>query len=119
MERFRKIVVDDAAYQWLFRYRGHDYRKKPYLLIIKDTVPDKVLKIEFSITDHFLLNSGLPAAFQGEQTVINLNRPKLISQIIQYCLDHEDEIPWNEHGPLNGIRILQKMGFEIPPVFLD
>ena len=75
MERFRKIVVDNAAYQWFFRYHGHGYRKKPYLLIIKDTAPDRVLKIEFSITDHFLLNSGLPAVFQGNQTVINLNRP--------------------------------------------
>ncbi len=119
MERFRKIVVDNATYQWLFRYHRHDYRKKPYLLIIKDTTPDKALKIEFPITDHFLLNSGLPAVFQGNQTVINLNRPKLISQIIQYCLDHEDEIPWNEHKPLNGISILESMGFEIPAVFLD
>ena len=119
MERFRKIVVDNATYQWLFRYHGHGYRKKPYLLIIKDMAPDRVLKIEFSITDHFLLNSGLPAVFQGNQTVINLNRPKLISQIIQYCLDHEDEIPWDEHKPLNGINILEKMGFEIPPIFLE
>lgn len=119
MERFRKIVVDNATYQWLFRYHGHGYRKKPYLLIIKDTAPDRVLKIEFSITDHFLLNSGLPTVFQGNQTVINLNLPILISQIIQYCLDHEDEIPWDEHRPLNGISILQKMGFEIPPIFLE
>ena len=119
MERFRKIVVVDATYQWLFRYHGHNYRKKPYLLIIKDTAPDKALKIEFPITDHFLLNIGLPAVFRGEQTVINLNRPKLISQIIRYCLGHEDEIPWDEHRPLNGISILQKMGFEILLIFLD
>ena len=119
MERFRRIVVDNATYQWLFRYHGHDYHKKPYLLIVKEAVPDKSLKIEFSITDHFLLNSGLPAVFQSNQTVINLNRPKLISQIIRYCLDHEDEIPWDKYKPLNGISILKKMGFEIPPIFLD
>ena len=76
MERFRRIVVDNATYQWLFRYHGHDYHKKPYLLIVKEAVPDKSLKIEFSITDHFLLNSGLPAVFQSNQTVINLNRPR-------------------------------------------
>ena len=77
--------------------------------------------IEDRIFHHrpFLLNSGLPAVFQGNQTVINLNRPKLISQIIRYCLDHEDEIPWDEHKPLNGVNILKKMGFEIPPIFLD
>lgn len=28
MKRFRKIIVDNAANEWFFRYYGYDYRKK-------------------------------------------------------------------------------------------
>lgn len=28
MKRFRKIIVDNAANEWFFRYYVYDYRKK-------------------------------------------------------------------------------------------
>lgn len=45
----------------------------------------KALNISFPIKDHFMLNSGLPAAFQENSVSINLNQPLYISKIIHQC----------------------------------
>ena len=65
MGTFRKIVVDNSEYMWLFRYDDYDYQRIPYLLITAKAFPKATLHINFPIKDHFLFNSGLPADFSG------------------------------------------------------
>lgn len=118
MRRFRKIIVDNIEYKWLFRYDDYDYSNYPYLLIVRKSSPKAILRINFSITEHFLLNSGLPATFYGKKVAINLNQPSYVSQIIHQCRENEDEISQNEYKHFDGIEILQKIGYEIPPILL-
>ncbi len=47
MRRFRKIIVDNIEYKWLFRYDDYDYSNCPYLLIIKEANPKEALCIFF------------------------------------------------------------------------
>ena len=75
-------------------------------------------RINFPIAEHFLLNSGLPAVFQGKKVVINLNQPSYVSQIIHHCRETENEIPQDGYKRLDGIEILKQIGYEIPPIFL-
>lgn len=118
MRRFRKIIVDGVEYKWLFRYDDYDYCNAPYLLIIMKSTPKAALRINFPIAEHFLLNSGLPAAFQGKKVVINLNQPSYVSQIIHHCRETENEIPQNGYKRLDGIEILKQIGYEIPSILL-
>ena len=67
MRRFRKITLVNIEYKWLFRYDHYDYINYPYLLIVMNASPKAALRITFPLTDHFLLNSGLPATFHGQQ----------------------------------------------------
>lgn len=121
MRRFRKIVVDTVEYKWLFRYDDYDYNEYPYLLVVKTAAPEETLCICFTIEDHFLLNSGFPAVFQGNEVKINLNRPFYISQIIHYCGGNEEKVSLerckarskNKYISLNGIKILQEIGYII------
>lgn len=117
MRKFRKIVVDQVEYKWLFRYDDYEYIDFPYLLIVKNSDPEETLHICFPITEHFLLNSGLPAVFQGNQVAINLNRPYYIAQIVHYCRKHKEEISQDEYKidykRLDGIKILKEIGYRI------
>lgn len=120
MRRFRKIVVDTIEYKWLFRYDDHEYWDYPYLLVVKTAVPKETLRIYFRIEDHFLLNSGFPAVFQGNAVKINLNRPFYISQIIHYCGENEGKDSLERYKAsnnneifLDGIKILQEIGYII------
>lgn len=120
MRKFRKIVVDNVEYKWLFRYDDYEYINYPYLLIVKNAYPEETLRICFPITEHFLLNSGLPAVFRGAQVKINLNRPYCISQIVRYCTENEEKISQDEYKTdykgLDGIKILKEIGYRIPSV---
>ena len=122
MRRFRKIIVDNEEYKWLFRYDDYDYIKPPYLLIAKKSFPEETWCICFSIKEHFLLNSGFPAVFQGKKVAINLNQPLYVSQMIHYCRNNKEQVLQAKkiHGYkcLDGIDILQKIGYEISPVLL-
>ena len=122
MRRFRNIIIENVEYKWLFRYDDYDYSKCPYLLIVKKSFSEETWCIYFSITNHFLLNSGLPATFQGKMVAINLNQPFYISQIIQYYIHHEAEILQAEgleagnrcsYRELDGVKILQRLGYHI------
>ncbi len=122
MRRFRNIIIENVEYKWLFRYEDYDDTKFPYLLIVKKCIPEETLRIKFWITEHFLLNSGLPAIFQGKMVAINLNQPFYISQIIQYYRHHEAEILQAEsseagnrcsYRELDGVKILQRLGYHI------
>lgn len=127
MRRFRKIIIENVEYKWFFRKNA----EIPYLLIAKKDVPEKTLRIKFPITEFFILNSGLPATFQGKEVIINLNQPFYISQIIQYCRNHVKEdlvkenlepklsAARNQHSSqdLDGIKILEQIGYHIHPSF--
>ncbi len=118
MRKFRNIIVDNTAYQWLFRYDDYDYCDIPYLLIIMKSAPKATLKIVFSVKDHFLLNSGLPATFHGAETQINLNCPFIISQIIQHYSHKGEFFNWKGYRKLDGTEILQQIGYIINEHFL-
>lgn len=113
MGKFRKIIVDNSEYMWLFRYDDYDYQNFPYLLITTKAFPKAALHISFAIKEHFLLNSGLPAAFQGERVSINLNQPLFISQIIQQCCKQVDFSNLSGYHYLNGLDILRTIGYEL------
>ena len=113
MRKFRKIIVNDLEYKWLFRYEDHDYHKIPYLLIVAKDFPETTLRIIFPVKEHFLLNCGIPAVFQGQQVNINLNRPLFISQIIQWCSEQEDLFHQAGYRYLNGLDILKAAGYEL------
>ncbi|MCI9354237.1 MAG: hypothetical protein HFE58_05435 [Firmicutes bacterium] len=120
MRRFRKIVVNTIEYKWLFRYSHYDYIHFPYLLIVNNSFPKKTLCVYFPIKEHFLLNSGFPAVFQENNVEINLNRPFYVAQIIHYYRKNEKilqtEYNHNYKG-LDGIKILQKIGYNISSIF--
>lgn len=113
MGKFRKIIVDDSEYMWLFRYDGYDYQNYPYLMITTKVFPKATLRINFPIKEHFLLNSGLPAVFQEERVSINLNQPLFISQIIQECCKQVDLSNLTGYHHLNGLDILGTIGYEL------
>ena len=88
-------------------------------------------RIYFEIAEHFLLNSGFPAVFQGKKVAINLNRPFYVSQIIQYCrnsqqtrckqrdINKEKNFQTNQCGYkyFDGIEILRQTGYEISKMY--
>lgn len=113
MSRLRKIVVDNIEYKWLYRYDDYDYINYPYLLIVMDSCPKATLCIPFIIQDHFMLNSGLPAIFQGKEVLINLNQPLYISQIIRQCRENGEDFQQKGYKSLNGLNILKEIGYEI------
>ena len=113
MRKFRKIVVDNLEYKWLFRYDDYDYIFFPYLLILAESFPETTLCISFPMKEHFLLNSGFPAVFQGQQVSINLNRPFFISQIIQWCRKQKDLFGQTGYQYLTGLDILKAIGYEV------
>ena len=113
MGKFRKIIVDNSEYMWLFRYDGYDYQNFPYLLITAKAFPKATLHINFPIKEHFLLNSGLPAVFQGQRVSIIWNQPLFISQIIQQCSKQADLSNLTGYHYLNGLEILKTAGYEL------
>ena len=62
--------------------------------------------------DHFLLNSGMPAVFQGQRVSINLNQPFFISQIVQWCGEQDDLFQQTGYQYLNGVDILKTIGYD-------
>lgn len=122
MQKFRKIVVDNVEYKWLYK---HYYRTKlPYLLIVRCSFSEEALRIYFPITDDIWYNfyMGLPAVFQGKEVLINLNQPFYIAQIINYCRNNEEEILQAKYKcgyrTLDGMKLLQKIGYDIPSLYL-
>lgn len=113
MRRFRKIIVNEEEYRWLFRYDDYDYINDPYLLVVKSSQPKASLRIVFSVKDHFLLNSGLPALFQGTSVLINLNQPSYVSEMIRQC--GKDGMVFGQKGDqhVDGAELLKKLGYDI------
>lgn len=112
MRTFRKIIVDNLEYKWLFRYDDYEYQNFPYLLITAKASPKTTLHIRFPMKEHFLLNSGMPADFRGQQVSINLNRPFFVSQIIQWCEKQEDLFGRTGYQYLDGLDILKAIGYD-------
>lgn len=118
MRQFRRIIVNDITYWWLFRFDDYDYQNYPYLLIVMDSHPHATLKLVFSIHDHFLLNEGLPASLQGNAVSINLNRPLFVSQLIVQCRKNGETFEQQGYKRLDGVQLLTQIGYTISPLFL-
>lgn len=112
MRRFRKITVDAIRYQWLFRYDDYEYANAPYLLLVMEAAPKSTLRVCFHIKEHFLLNSGLPVLYRGISTVINLNHPRIIAQMIRQCRENGETFRHVGCRCLDGITILEQAGYQ-------
>ena len=119
MRRLRTITVDNVVYKWLFRYDDYDYQNDPYLLVVMESEPKSAFYIIFRMKEHFLLNSGLPVSFEGRETVINLNKPSLVSQIIRHCRENGELFLPNQSKKIDGIDILRQLGYEINSRLLE
>lgn len=116
MRRFRKITVANSEYKWLFRFDDYDYQNLPYLLVIMCSRPASSLKIFFPIHEHFLLNSGLSAVLNGNAVLLNMNRPLFVSQIIEQCQKNGETFDHKGCRHLNGLKILEEIGYKIPDI---
>lgn len=117
-QHFRKIVVDNAEYKWLFRYDDYDYQSCPYLLIFMASYPNTTMKVIFDIKEHFILNSGLSAKYKGNNILINLNQPVFTAQIIEQCRKNGENFKHKGYKCLNELEILKEAGYEIESVFI-
>lgn len=115
---FRKIVVGNVEYKWLFRYDNYDYQNYPYLLIFMTFYPNTTMKVIFNIKEHFILNSGLSAIYRGNNILINLNQPVFTAQIIEQCRKNGENFKHKGYKCIDGLEILKEAGYEIEPVFV-
>ena len=63
MGKFRKIIVDNSEYMWLFRYDGYDYQNFPYLLITAKAFPKAKYSLQGTTQGNGLTGSILPVRF--------------------------------------------------------
>jgi hypothetical protein len=59
------------------------------------------------------LNKGLPAQKDGEDTCINLNRPRFAAELLEYCLENRlsGQFPNTTVEFEDGIEMLHKLGY--------
>lgn len=69
------------------------------------------LKVVFSVKDHFMLNSGLPAYLQGKEVSINLNQPVYVSEIIGQCRKMGVAFGHIGYKCVDGVEILKQIGY--------
>lgn len=119
MKKLRKIVVEGIEYKWRFRNSSLIHHEPAYLLIVKSDNPKEMLKLYFNINDSFLLNSGFPMTFDNEQILVNLNQPQFAAQIIHHCKADKTSFVSGKINSLDGVKVLQGMGYEIAPIFLE
>lgn len=113
MKKFRKIVIDNFEYRCLYHVDDYDYLSCPYLLVVPVSNPKSDIKIYFSIKEHYLLNSGFPAKFNGEDVSINLNKPSFVAEIICQCKKIIADFDGQKRCNIDGIDILNQLGYEL------
>lgn len=116
MGKLSKIVIDNKAYKWRYRYDDHDYSQPSYLLILPEYGKKSEIRVYFSLIDKpiekFILNCGLKAKKDGEDVVINLNQPKFISEIIIFLLSYKVDFSLEKVYKFdNGEQILKSIGY--------
>ncbi len=113
VKRFRKIVVNDVEYKWLFKIDNSSENWFSYILISPKDFPKNTFCIKFDFAAQYLLNTGFPAIFRGERVNINLNEPLYVSQIIKYCQNnYKGLFEKKGYQYLNGTDILSALGYE-------
>ncbi len=107
--KFRNIVVDGVAYQWLFG--GNDWFS--YLLIVMQCAPKTTLRLSFYCPKaSVLLYDGLlNAIWKGEKICINLHKPSIVSELIRQCRINGEQFTHKGYKSIDGIEILEQMGY--------
>lgn len=113
MRHFRRIVVDGIEYIWLFRYEDFKYTKNPYLLVGMPSQPKAWVRMVFELGDHFMLNSGYPALFSGEEVLVNMNQPSMIAKAIRQCRKMGINFEGTGEIVLDGVDVLEEMGYSM------
>lgn len=112
MRKFRKIVVDDVTFRWLFRYDDYDYIYPSYLLFLPAGIPRAEIRIVFrGVQDKFPLNEGLTAVKNGKYLQINLNQPGYVAELLRYCLQQVD-FSKKPRWDFEGYTVLRAMGYQ-------
>ncbi len=116
MAGLRKIVINQQEYLWKYVFDDYDYQNNSYI-VVKSLDKKGKLIINFR-TDSWEFgycpfNKGVQAKLNGEPTVINLNQPKYIAEIVKYA--QEDLKIEKVVGTIvldNGFEILHNLGYE-------
>jgi hypothetical protein len=123
MAVFRKIVVKNKTFFWLYSFDDYDYSSDSGV-IIKDQEKGKGkwVFIRFCLKNgaYCPFNEGLSALKKAEKVVINLNRPKYIAEMLEYILDYylqTDEFPSTVEC-YDGFKILNELGYVFDSKFI-
>lgn len=110
-KKFRNIVVDGIAYHWLVC--SNDWFL--YLLIVMQSAPKSTLRILFdNVRPPFFWYDGLlRAIWQEERISVNLHKPSMISEIIKQCRKNGEQFDHKGYKTIDGVKILEQMGYEI------
>lgn len=113
MRQFRKIVVDGAAFRWLFRYDDYDYIYPSYLLFLPAGSPRAEIRVVFrGVQDKFPLNEGLAAIKDGEPVQINLNQPRYVAELLRHCLQQQVDFSEKPRWDFDGYAALRELGYK-------
>ena len=115
MAAFRKIVVKGAEYLWQYSFDDYDYQNDSFLVVKSADKKGKLIiyfRTEKWDYGYCPFNKGVPAIFQNEPVVINLNQPRFAAEIIAFALSR---LPMGLLGTVemhDGINILHEIGYE-------
>ncbi len=111
-KHFRKIVVDDVEYKWMYQVDDYDHIYSPYLLIVPAEMPKATLDVYFKANNDWMFNKGFPMTLNGEEVHINLNRPFYVAEMIRQCLKDGFEFKDKSRVGIDGVKVLQELGYE-------
>ena len=116
MAIFRRIIAKDREFLWHYGFDSDDYQCDSQI-VIKDCGRKGKMVIRFrsgcSEYGYCPFNKGLRAVKDGEETIINLNRPKHIAEILIHILDsrlRDDGLDTSVEYR-DGIEILAELGY--------
>ena len=117
MLTFRKIIVESKEFLWKYSFDDADYQCDSFIVV--KTVDKKGKLVVYFRTEkaddygRCPFNKGVLALFKNEVTIINLNQPRFVAEIISYVLEqrHLDCLVGTVELK-NGIEILHDIGYE-------
>lgn len=114
MSAFRKITVNNENFLWSYNYSVYDFQSQSSIVYKKINSNLKIiihLKSDMDAITGCPFNTGLHAKKEGKETLINLNQPKFIAEILNYiltnALEKDDTTIYKD-----GISILHTLGYE-------
>ena len=116
MSEFRTITSDGEKYLWKYNYDEDDCQLDSFLVVRSEDKKGKLI-IYFSTGKwdwgYCPFNKGVPAVYQNEPVIINLNQPWFTAQIISFVINQmQVRISPGTAELYNGIEILHKIGYE-------